>query len=134
VPDDVQIPNWLVPGAEVMVYDDKHHAPYAVRTTVKKVATKSFSVTDDRQPRFPIKTLAAWMGGAWGWHRRVAPIDSDEARAALLRVDHARLMSAATLAVDTWERARTRENRLAAIAALQAVENDEEPERGGRSR
>lgn len=123
-----QKPTWLVPGAKVVVFNDTLPGySRSVRvSTVNKVATKSFTV-DGEQVRFSIGQQKHRTGSSWTSSARcVVPFDSDAARTELANARARDLTYAARDAVEKWERNRTRENRLAAIAALQAIETDEE--------
>lgn len=124
---EAQRPDWLKPGAEVVVWTDGYgrRVLHVTRATVAKVAQKSFTV-EGVTDRFDIRTMTAKGGGAWDRGRSVAPADSDQAKAVLESARHQRLTYKARAAVEAWEKKRTRETRLAAIAALQAVEVDEE--------
>ena len=126
---EAERPDWLKPGAEVVVWSDYHGDRYrhVKHLRVQRVAGKSFTVDDDREPRFPIDGREARMGTTWNtYYRRVAPADSDQAREIEWMNAQRDKMSRARSAVAAWEHKRTRETRLAAIAALQAVEVDEE--------
>lgn len=120
--------DWITPGAKVVVYTEggisRDENPTV--TTIAKVAKKSFTVSKDVEPRFSVdRQESALQGGTWGWRRKVVPFDSDEARQMLKREQDRRRIYRARAAVEKWERMRSRENRLAAIAALQAIEVDE---------
>lgn len=117
--------DWIVAGAEVFVYSvgGMSGLTNSRRTRIKKVATKSFSVEADNEPRFSVDRQEAREGGEWGWTRRVVPIDSATAREVLAQEHTLRVLNRARNAVDTWRRSVNRTNRLAAITALQAVED-----------
>lgn len=120
--------DWITKGTKVVVYTEggvsRQENPTV--TTIEKVAQKSFTVSEEKEPRFSIERReSAMQGGAWGWRRKVIPFDSDEARRMLKREQDRLLISKARAAVEKWQRLRSRENRLAAIAALQAIEVDE---------
>ena len=126
---ETQRPNWLKPGAEVIVWSDYHDRKYenVKHLHVLRVAGKSFTVDDEFEPRFPIDSFKVYTGTTWNsYYRRVMPADSDQAREIEWTVEQRRRMSAAREAVEKWEHSRTQENRLAAVAALQAIEVDEE--------
>lgn len=120
--------DWIRPGTKVVVYTyggvSRSESPSV--TVIVKVATKSFTVEGDSLRYSINRQESPRQGGTWGWTRKVTPLESDEARGVLERARHERLMSRARAAVDAWDRQRTRENRLAAIVALQAVEQDDE--------
>lgn len=117
--------DWIVPGAAVVLYSSggpsRNYNP--THSRIKKVATKSFSVEDDREPRFDLRSQTARQGGSWGWTRHCVPADSPEAAKVLAAVDRGRKANRARGAVDEWIRVRSRDARLAAIAALEAVQD-----------
>lgn len=117
--------DWIVAGAEVLVYSvgGRSGKTSPRRTRIKKVATKSFSVEADSEPRFNLAHQEAREGGEWGWTRRVVPIDSASAREVLAQEHSSRVLNRARNAVDMWRSSVNRTNRLAAIAALQEVED-----------
>lgn len=62
--------SWIVAGAPVLVYTPRYHADTAgsfpLRTTIKRVAVKSFTVDDPAEPRFDLATQEYRVLGAWG--------------------------------------------------------------------
>lgn len=122
-------PDWLTPGAKVIVHRTSTGTSRIKVTTIAKIATKSFTVADS-PARYRLSTLDRHETGTWGAWERIIPLDSDEGRELLDRERRRRLVVQARNACDRWMVARAkgsnRELRLAAIAALQAVE-DEEP-------
>jgi hypothetical protein len=120
--------DWIKPGEKVVTYTyggvSRSENPSV--TLIAKVAAKSFTLENDSLRYSIDRQESPRQGGTWGWTRKVVPFDSDKAREVLEREKHERRMSRARATVDAWERMRTRENRLAAIAALQAVEQDDE--------
>lgn len=131
--------DWIKPGAAVVLYDTaaRRDSRDVVQTTIKRVAGKSFTVDDRRgEIRFPIDRLRVRQGGgmlASSWTRHVVPAGSDTAREVLAEAAMQRAENAARNAVDAWERDRSRENRHAAIAALQALD-EHDPESNGDPR
>lgn len=120
--------DWIVPGAKVVLYYDTYgDKPRHVKaTTIAKVAKKSFTVEEPNEPRFSIETQKAHGGGTWhSWTRCCVPYDSEEAQREFVYVRDMRYMGVARTACETWLRSRTRENRLAAITALQRIPNDD---------
>lgn len=120
--------NWITPGAEVLVYTSlgRNESTHPVKTTIKRVAAKSFSVTAENEPRFDLEDQRSPQQGRSSWsghYRRVVPIDSDEAREVIAAENRLRIRNRARKAVDAWIKDRTRDSRLAAIAALEAVED-----------
>ncbi len=116
--------SWIVPGAEVVVFSNDHRYPRARRDRIEKIAKKSFTV-EDGQPgeRYQLKDACRRTGGAFGYTEEVVPADSEAGQTALTDPIRRNKVGRARNAVTAWERDRTRENRLAAIAALQAVED-----------
>lgn len=125
---ETQRPDWLKPGAEVVIWTDDYgyRVLHVKRTKVAMVAQKSFTV-EGTSDRFDVQRMATKGGGAWDRERHVAAVDSEKAKAVLEESRQQQLTHRAWAAVDQWNKKRTRENRLAAIAALQAVEVDEVP-------
>ncbi|MEV8610249.1 hypothetical protein AB0383_20380 [Amycolatopsis sp. NPDC051373] len=120
-----ETPDWIKPGTPVVVYVESHRNedPQPRTTTIAKVAKLSFTVEGFTNARFKIADQRSRQGSTWSfWHYVAVPADSDEA--SKVKQTTARLKTGyrARDAVDAWRRDRTRENRLAAIAALQAVE------------
>jgi hypothetical protein len=106
-------PEWLVPGAPVVVYNRGGTSTPGnpTKTKVNKVATKSFTVEGSTE-RFQIRRS-----------RVVAPLDSDEARHELSEARKRKLARLAQHACEQWMRSPGEGNRIAAIEALQAVED-----------
>ena len=117
--------DWIKPGTEVVLYNTggSGTSRNVRRTTIKKVAAKSFTVSAE-DVRFPVDRLSVSQGGSWGWTRHVTPADSENARELLAEAARQAADRRARSAVDDWVRSRTKANRLAAIAALQAIEGD----------
>lgn len=115
-------PDWIYPGAEVIVWRDIPGAGMLAtyhRTKVAKVAGKSFTV-EKFSDRFQLADLSTRrQGSTWsGWYYRVVPIGSDkhyELRAARKREN---IMAAARDAAETWQ--RSREDRAAITAVIDA--------------
>lgn len=122
-------PDWIRPGAPVVLYTSGSRSghPHAVRTTVKRVAAQSFVVDDgDHEQRFRFDRMSVRMSvrqdPPWDWTRHAAHPGSAEAVRALAEEAAYRAESTAISAVDEWRRDRTRENRRAAISALEALD------------
>jgi hypothetical protein len=119
--------DWIKPGAEVVVYqstDGPHGSRYLRKSTVARVAKTSFSV-DGIDGRFRLDTLSTKeFGGTTGsWWRYVAVSpDSNAARQVIAKHNHLARQNRAEDAVVRWRRNKTEEHRLAAIAALEALE------------
>lgn len=116
-------PEWLTPGAEVVVYNDGP-SPAVRVTTVLKVAKLTFTVKGE-DTRFRVSRQDARQGGTWGWIRRCVPVGSDKAAQILDQHRRNKLMTRARAACDDWLRLLDPENLDAAIAALQALKDDE---------
>jgi hypothetical protein len=125
VEGEVTAPPWVEVGAKVVLYSiGGGNQPRDVKvTTIKSVATKSFAVNAKNEPRFNLASCKTYVGGPWGHTRCVVAYDSDTGRRELEAARKRRLVYEASVAVGAWRRDGTRENRLAAIAALQAVED-----------
>lgn len=123
--DNPTAPEWLVPGAPVVLYSEGGtSSSRGVQTSrVVKVAKQSFTVESEPHRRFRIDTCSSRGPGTWDATRYVVPLDSDRARTELEGARRRLLASKARNAVDEWLSKRTRTTRLAAIAALQAVED-----------
>lgn len=122
-------PDWIETGTKVLCYTVGRVDSLRV-TEIAKVASKSFVLTATEEGRFRIaKNPSRHEGGTWGWSRCVIPLDSDEARKKIRMSKMKSLRTAANYACRAYIQDATTDNRLAAIAALQAVEEDEEPRR-----
>jgi hypothetical protein len=115
-------PDWLVPGAKVLIQTFGNHTEHIKISSVNKIAAQSFTV-DGFPHRFKIATQIYNAPGTWGGHSRVIPVDSDEARKLIGIARKSRLDRIARNACDNWIRLRTHEARVAAITALLAVED-----------
>jgi hypothetical protein len=117
---------WLMSGADVLLYTDSRKGPRDVkRSRVLTLAADSFTVESPTEQRFLILNCGiARPGGAWGSDRYAIPYDSVKARE-VLKAAHAPLRtSRAIAAIDKWRARPTAENRGAAIAALQALDEE----------
>lgn len=122
----IAAPDWLVPGAEVVVYSfgGVTTSSNVKTTTIAKVNKTTFRVADPGEPAFRLSTCSVRQGGSWSsWIRQVVPADSETARAELAAERRRTQLMDARHAVDAWSQQLNRETRLAAIAALQAVED-----------
>jgi len=122
---ETQLPDWLKPGAEVMIWTNNptRGAMIVISSRVLKVWKKTFSV-EHHTDKFEIRTMRSRTGSAWDPGYCCAPADSDQAREILEKARQERLTRTARTAVARWDAMPTRKNRLAAIAALRAVETD----------
>ena len=118
--------SWIKPGTSVVIYRKNRQLSdaYPHKTTVKRVANKSFTV-DWQDIRFNTEKLESpRFGGSFGWSYSVTPVDSELARDLLAADQVLRVAAHARTAVDRWTKTRSREDRLAAIEALQAIEEN----------
>lgn len=120
--------DWIAPGAEVLIYSRAARDVGLLcprHTTIAKVAKASFTVSLEDEPRIKFDTQeSARQVDTWhGYYRRVVPLGSNEARLVTDRYNRHVRLQAAKSAVDKWQRNPTRESRLAAIVALEAVED-----------
>lgn len=124
---ETEKPDWVKPGVKVLVYSSAgKRSANLVRTTIARVAAKSFTVAAEREPRFKLPCCSAQQGDTWSlWTRYVVPWDSDTARKELRKYAEREQLHTAQDALNAWLKNHTYENKIAAIAALQAVTNDE---------
>lgn len=126
-------PDWVKTGAEVLLFNQGRPGAPAnlVRSTVMKVTRTTFTVAAADEPRFRFTNrqfggpgFTVRQGGRdhWGWSRVVVPLDSADAHDEVAREKRAHLEDAGRTAVEVWQRNRTRDNRLAAVRALEAIE------------
>jgi len=119
--------SWIKPGTLVVIYR-KHRSlseAMPIETSIKRVAGKSFTV-DWQDIRFNTERLESpRFGGSFGgWSYSVTPVDSELACDLLAADQVLRVAAHARSAVDQWTKTRSREDRLAAIDALQASEEN----------
>ncbi|MCA1695665.1 MAG: hypothetical protein LC749_13575 [Actinobacteria bacterium] len=135
---DIKIQDWVQVGAEVLLYTEGNpgSSRNVVKSTIARVTPTTFTVAEEDEPRFSLKHprfdgapgYTVRQGGEWGWRRVVVPLDSVVARQEMARARQDLLDGRARVAVDAWQRDRSRDNRLKAITALQAMEgHDLEP-------
>ena len=118
--------SWIKPGTPVVIYRKNRRPSEAVlhKTSIKRVAGKSFTV-EWQDIRFNTERLESpRFGGSFGWSYGVTPAGSELARDLLAADQVLRVAAHARSAVDRWKKTRTREDRLAAIDALQAIEEN----------
>lgn len=92
-------PDWLVPGAPVVVYNTDPRNPFAEETTVARIADHTFTVAS-------------------------SVVSAETAREALSGARRRELVDRARIACAARRRDQSTENRLALIAALQVVEDE----------
>jgi hypothetical protein len=118
--------DWIKPGADIVVYSRGYSGDRVPRTmTVKTRAAQSFTV-EGIPSRFKLDTLKTKQTSSWSsTHSWVATHpDSAKARELFDAERKAHLVYLARTATEKWERDTTRANRLAAIVALQKVEDE----------
>jgi hypothetical protein len=96
------------------------------QTTVATVSAHFFTLIGHGSTRFRVGTQDHHEAGSWGRFSQVYPLDSDKARSALAAQRRATQIMKARDACDAWSRrssGRSKELRLAAIEALQAVQD-----------
>lgn len=130
--DEIIIPEWLVPGADVVVYDDRpaYDDTRNVRfSRVCKVGKKSFSVISADEPRIYIDSMtSSWRSGN---RRRALPAGSAEVDKIVAADQRAVLIVHASRVTWQWGRDKTDENLRAALAALQAIVTHDDTHRKG---
>ena len=119
--------SWIKPGTPVVIYRKNRRLSEAmpIETSIKRLANKSFTV-DWQDIRFNTERLESpRFGGSFSsWTYSVTPAGSELARDLLAAGQVLRVVAHARSAVDQWTKTRSREDRLAAIEALQAIEEN----------
>lgn len=118
---------WIKPGAEIVVYQSRDgQASDPVKTTVKTRAKKSFTV-EGVEDRFNLDRMETTPrgGGVWSSATRWVALypGSEYARTLFERDRKRQVVFRAQVAVKTWQKNPNRETRLAAIEALQKIED-----------
>ena len=115
--------SWITKGAEVVTYRHSRTDDYSyegVRVApIERVSAKSFTVNGDR---YDLDRQSYTPPGRWPHVTYCVPVGSDKGREIVAEARHRKGVHLAEAAVEKWRRERTRENRLAAIAALQAID------------
>jgi hypothetical protein len=120
-------PDWVQPGAEVICWTENRDDSCIALTTVKKVAGQSFSVQDEREPRFPFTLEVIQDRPIWYSPRRcVAERHSPEAIVVIAKARRKRAVNLALASVEEWKRTHSVEARKQAIVALQTLDELEE--------
>lgn len=121
-------PEWIKPGAEIVIYVNRHGdvAPDFCVTKVRTVAKQSFTVqqVDDR---FRLSTLSTKdFGSSWNsWCFRAVPVGSEKHYELRKAASHRRAELNARTAVDRWKGDRRDTVALdVAIAALTALRDE----------
>lgn len=113
-------PEWLIDGAEVVVVRYGSRTETAVKTRIKKVSTKSFTI-EDTQNRFRNDTQIHHEPGTWSGYSKVFPRGSTEADEALRRKERGQLENKVDALYLLWQRNHAELTRMALIEALQAL-------------
>jgi hypothetical protein len=136
---EVERPDWLKPGAEVVTWYPFSRMTYGVKVDkVKTVAGQSFALEDEREPRYRIRDLEAQTGRGYDrTTKRVAHVDSPEGVYWLLERDVNDYRQRADSLTVTWQRERTLQGAadlthalslwMAASARLNAMERPKRP-------
>lgn len=121
------VPEWVKPGTRVVCFSTGGAGvdPVARTATITKVGKMWFSVDHPAEPRYLIDRQRANIGGTWGETRYAVPADSDTGRRQLDAQRRRNSAARAAKAVRSWLMLQNRRTREAAIAALQAVEDEE---------
>ena len=123
---ETETPAWIEPGAPVLVISGRDGQNVA-RTEIAKVHKRYFTVTHRAyvDSRFSLERQEARSADIWTMNPLVVPVDSPRGREVLEEVRRRRLVRNAEQACTDWLRKQSRDSRLNAIAALQAVEDGE---------
>jgi hypothetical protein len=122
MPTENATPEWLIPGADVVVYrigGEPGIGAYARRDTVKTVGKAWFTLTGEHdRTRYSIVSQEANSGLTI---LRVVPLGSSEAHVAALRYKIDRCQRRGELAVYAWQQNRNADTLQAAIDALTTI-------------
>jgi hypothetical protein len=117
--------SWVKEGASVVVYSKGSIGtpPRVILTSVKKVATQSFTVASPNEPRFKLDTLSARREtSSWSSYLRiVVPAHSDEGQQKLSEAKMRKLIANADSAYTAWRAFRRSENLDKLIKTLNSV-------------
>lgn len=124
--DPVVAPEWVVNGEPVLVVSGYRDEQITI-TSVARVYKRYFTVADHpyARSRFDLHRQTRQGDSGWGSGARVVPVNSPDGQRLFTAARRRELVNAADNATQRWERYRTTETRLAAIAALRAVEDEE---------
>ncbi len=122
---EIEHPDWIAEGTEVLTFNTGNSLLTSLRKSViTKVTKTQFAIHGDEK-RFKIANEPGRHdGGTWGWTKRVIPLSSDEAHGYLEQRRAQHFRNKAQAACDAYSVRQSKENRLAAITALQAVTED----------
>ena len=117
--------SWIKPGVEVVAYrhdGTRSDSPTVMKTTVRTVAAKSFTLTD-LDERIKLETLRTkTLGGTWNlyWWEVIRP-DSEQARQLFERKRLTALEMKAFTAVKHWNTGSGRRNVNLIDDAIEAL-------------
>lgn len=119
-------PSWIAEGAPVVSF--ANGGPAVSRstriTTVVKVNPKTFAL-DGEDLRYPIpgpdatEARSQRIGGIWGYHRVVVPLDSEEGQREVRDMRRRNAQHRADKAYAAWKQSRSAEDAAALYAALE---------------
>lgn len=118
-------PEWLVPGAEVVVIHGRYQDETVIPTTVARVYKRYFTVAHESFAggRFSLDRQERRGTGTWAMTTQVLQRGSPEATRYVEASRKRRLLRVAKDACVEWHRNPVRAARVAAIRALEAVED-----------
>lgn len=121
---NTEVPGWIAPGTPVLVVAGRD-GDDVTNTVIARVLKRYFLVAAPHYAtaQFSLDRQVHRTKGSWTTDPVVIPLDSDRARKLLEVQRRQRLIRRARDLCVEWQRKQTRETRLAAIAALQAVED-----------
>lgn len=117
---DESVPYWIKAGTPVVVctMGEEGHARVS---TILRVATQSFVLSDWPTERYKIRTQQYSSGVPWGFTRRCLPLDSDEGRRVLAVCRRRTLTRQAEKLFDRWRRTGSDTDRYALVDVLISV-------------
>lgn len=117
--------SWIVAGTEVVIFQIGRTERYdnVYIGEIMRVAQKSFAVqVDGRTERYSMDRQDRRGASAWDGTYHCVPSDGEKGRDVLRNLAYQRSVHRGRSAVENWLRERNQENRLAAVAALQAID------------
>lgn len=120
--NEVERPEWIQPGAEVVVWSRGTDA----KTVKIKSVGKVWITLDGDYPRIEIKTLkSARQGGTWdSWHAYIAERNSPEGIRQLNRTYVGECIRRARIAYKDWDNKQTSQVLIANVAKAMSDLND----------
>lgn len=125
MPADTEAPDWIAPGTPALVIAGRERC-LVTEVSIAKVYKRYFTVSGPpySDKRFRLDRQTTPSGDSWTPDPVVVPLGSPRAERALAAARRRAMVADAVSACDAWMRSKTRTNRLAAIHALQAVEDE----------